>query len=71
MKFWHGGSLAKKLNAEVILISEFVNAEIRITSTFWYFCQADTLPGFYFEKPLLKVHSCTRFTTFYTCSLQK
>ena len=33
MKSWQPVSLAKELNAEVILISEFVNSEIKITST--------------------------------------
>ena len=37
----------KKLNVEVILISEF------ITSTFRVFCQADMLRGLHFEKHLL------------------
>ena len=38
---------------EVILISKFMNPEIRITSTLRYFCQAGRLPGHHFEKPLL------------------
>ena len=37
---WNSGSLTKNLNVEVILISEFMNAEIMITSTFRSF-----LPG--------------------------
>ena len=41
--------------AEVILISEFVSLEIRITSKFRLFCQADRLPGVHFEKPLLSI----------------
>ena len=33
MKFWQPVSLAKNLNVEVILISEFMISEIRINST--------------------------------------
>ena len=43
---------------EVILISEFMNPEIRITSTIMPFSQADRLPEFYFEKSPLP---CSRF----------
>ena len=46
---------------EVILLSEFMNSEIWMTSTFTLFCQAgkltgwqaDRLPGFHLEKHLL------------------
>ena len=38
---------------EVIPISEFMNSEIMITSTFRSFCQAGKLPGLHFEKPLM------------------
>ena len=38
---------------EVILISEFMDSEIKISSTFRSFCQADRLPEFHFEKPLM------------------
>ena len=37
---------------EVILISEYTDSEIRITSTFWYFCQANRQTEFHFEKPI-------------------
>ena len=40
----------KYLNVEVILISESMNSEIRITSTFRPVCQAGRLPGFHFEN---------------------
>ena len=43
-------SLAKENpNVSVILISEFGNSEIRITSTFRLFA---TLPGFHLKKPV-------------------
>ena len=38
---------------ELILISEITNSDIRIISILRYFCQADRLPGFHFEKPLM------------------
>ena len=69
MKPLEPASLAKYLNVELIFISEFViseirinstkidskfmNPEIRITSSFRHFSQADRLPGFHFVKPLL------------------
>ena len=56
MKSWHPVSLPawlNDLNVDVILISGFMNSEIRITSTLRYFCQADRLPCFHFEKPLM------------------
>ena len=43
----------KHIVAELILISEITNSELRITSTLRYFCQAGRLTGFHFEKPLL------------------
>ena len=38
---------------EVILISEFMNPEIRIISIFMPFSKAGRLAGFHVEKPLL------------------
>ena len=61
MKSWQPVSLPvwlKDLNVEMILISGFMNSEIRNTSILRYFCQTDRLPGFHFEKPL------TRLTAF-------
>ena len=47
-------SLAKYFSVEVILISEFMNLELRITSTtFRPFSQSGRLPAFHFEKPLM------------------
>ena len=58
----------KKL-IEVILISEFMNLEIRITSTFRPVCQAGRLPRFHFEKPLLSMlHAPAKNMNIKTCS---
>ena len=43
----------KHIFVEVILLSEFTNSEIGITSTFRCFYQANRLSGFHFEKSLL------------------
>ena len=44
-KCWSGSWIQKNL-FEVILISEFTDSDIRITSTFRYFCQANRLIDF-------------------------
>ena len=46
---------------KVILICEFTNSEIRISSTFRYFCQAVTLLGFHCEKPVMFISRCHYF----------
>ena len=44
---------ASKILFELILISEFINQVIRITSILRPFCQGEMLPVFHFEKPTL------------------
>ena len=67
MKYWQ-----KTLKVDVILIFEFLNSEIRITSTYWLFCQAarisfrKTSVGFTFYNYVTHNHHqfslCTNIT---------